>query len=482
MVQQVKPPAQERLPFAPRGGRVTLSATGPLTPRGGTTPMPEQIIQDDQIAALSPSRFSSRGFSPEVDEDVRASFYRTYKPLRDGGMEAYHLSRLTSALYYYRPLLSRLLRPTSEKHVLEVGSGYGQKALAWADLFASYTGIELNAEHAAKSNATLREFGVTNARAVTGNAEAILGRPEEHGIAQVDLLVLYAVLEHLTIPERKAILRLAHNVCSRGGSVLIAESPNRLCRFDSHSWQLPFTEWLPDEILEEYAANSARGDLTSQLYAAPPDRRREKLYRLGRGVSFHEFECAWGKPALDAAALLTDGYSVELLNLSPFVRDEWNLLEYCRDNDTNIHRVFTRYWIEGIFSQQPAEAAGRAAVYLPPGRLGSYPTRERRRFWELDEVTLESGGGSGLTIDATAEGAQNVLLVADIARSGGTLLVEETSSGKRSAIDLSAVARGRMPNWHTQVTLPLGPAGGASYRVRPDGRGSTLTCHGALLT
>lgn len=461
--------------------------------------MPEPIIQDDQIAALSPSRFSSRGYSPEVDEDVRASFYRTYKPLRDGGMEAYHLSRLASALYYYRPLLSHLLRPAGTKHVLEVGSGYGQKALAWADLFASYTGIELNTEHAAKSNATLREFGAANARVVTGNAEAILDRPEEHGIAQVDLLVLYAVLEHLTIPERKAILRLAQAVYERGGSVLIAESPNRLCRFDSHSWQLPFTEWLPDEILEEYAANSARGDLTSQLYAAPPDRRREKLYRLGRGVSFHEFECAWGKPALDAATLLTDGYSVELLNLSPFVCDEWELLAFCRNNGVDVHRMFTRYWIEGIFSRRPADATGRAAVYLPPGRLGSYPirarrrflparaptpppVRERRRFWELDEVVLEPGGGSGLTIDATAGGAQNALLLADISRSAGTLLVEETTSGKRTEIDLTAVARGRMPNWHTQVTLPLGPAGGASYRVRPDGRGSTLTCHGVLLT
>jgi hypothetical protein len=81
------------------------------------------ILQDEQIERLAPSLFFS-DHNPHANEDdarVREAFWRVYKPLRERGANAYDLSRLATALYHYRPILSRSLQPTRDKHVLEIG-------------------------------------------------------------------------------------------------------------------------------------------------------------------------------------------------------------------------------------------------------------------------------------------------------------------------------------------------------------------------
>ncbi|HYT91259.1 MAG TPA: class I SAM-dependent methyltransferase [Gemmataceae bacterium] len=444
------------------------------------------IIQDEQIAALTPSLFTSRRLSPYADWDVRERFFRVYKPLRDSGMSAENLARIASGLFYYRPLLSHLLHPTQSKNVVEVGSGAGLKALCWADMFQSYVGLDLAPDSAAIATRLATECGLTNARFLTGNAEAILAEPDRHGIPRIDLLVLYAVLEHLTIPERKVILRLAQEVYCQGGAVLIAEAPNRLCRFDVHSWQLPFTDWLPAELLAEYAQASGRKELKTQLRTTAADRVGEKLTRIGRGISYHEFACFWDQAVFTDLTIRNDGYSVELLNLYPFLREEWDLLTFCRDNAVALPRMFTRYWIEGILLRGDGTQASKDIAYLPPRQLTSGPVQERRRFWEVDEVTIQAGGGrEALTIENPAKVGREVVLLLDITRSSGTLLVEETTSRTHSAIDLARIAAGRLPTWHPQVALPLGPSPDKVYRLtvkaESGGNCGALTCHGALL-
>lgn len=458
------------------------------------------IVQDHQIAALTPSFFTLRTDLPDLDHDVREAFFRIYKPLRDEGLQDYHLSRIASALFYYRPLLRALLKPTETKHVLEIGSGWGLKALSWADLFATYTGIELNSENVERSNAFLKRLGLMNARIISGNAETVLREPESFGIPKIDLLILYAVLEHLTIPERKSILRLAQDVYLRGGYVLLAESPNRLCRQDQHSWQMPFTEWLPDALLQEYALKSEREDLKSKLRAAEPNGVPEMLYRLGRGISFHEFECFWDAEAFENMNVLNDGYSPALLNLYPFMRDEYDLLRFCHGNDLDVHRLFTRYWIEGLLSRSLNEQVSKDALYLPPRQITSGPMNTRRPFWglrrtgvtaglisererydELDEVVIHSGDAQELRITNPSRIARHAVLLLDIEKSSGTVFVEETHSHTRLSIDLARIAQARLPAWHTQVALPLGSSIGKEYQVRVEGRGSKLVCQGALL-
>ncbi len=446
--------------------------------------MSNEVIQDAQIASLAPSVFLADdglgSVGEAVDEDVRENFFRIYKPLRDQKLEAYELSRIATALFHYRPLLSRLLKPTREKAVVEIGSGLGWKALCWCDFFSSYTGIELDPKRAEQSSGVLRRFGRTNARVITGNAEAIFQEPRQHGLERIDVLVLYAVLEHLTIPERRFILGLAQEVVAGGGQVLIAESPNRLCRSDSHSFQLPFSEWIPIELLAEYASRSTREDLKAILKAAAPERRQEALYRIGRGISFHEFACFW--PGFDDVAILNDGYCPALLNLQPFRRDEMDLLNYCQDNQVAVHRMFTRYWVEGLVAKPGERAVRKNVIYLEPAKITSAAVRARRQHWELDEATIDGRSGQVIELANAASRGWEMLLLIDASRSWGTVMIEAGPGQQTLVLDLGKVALARLPTWHQQAAVPLRCSktigGGITIRAAA---GSSLTFHGVLL-
>ncbi len=125
--------------------------------------MSNQVITDEQIAGLAPSLFAPAECPPDMDEEVRAQFYRIYKPLRDEHMHEYNLLRIATGLYYYRPLLERLLQPTRTKNAVEIGSGMGLKSLCWADLFRSPT--------RASSRGTRRRFSANPSG--TGSGQSI---------------------------------------------------------------------------------------------------------------------------------------------------------------------------------------------------------------------------------------------------------------------------------------------------------------------
>jgi Methyltransferase domain len=438
-------------------------------------------ISDAQIAALAPSLFSARNYAASTDELIRRKFLETYKPFRDQGMNSFDLARIASALFYYRPMLAEILHPAKNEVAVEIGSGWGLKALAWADLFASYVGIEITPHATDTSQFYFRERGVKNARTVTGNAEAVLQHPEKYGIDQVDVLILYAVLEHLTLPERKSILQLAQEVYLAGGAVLIAESPNRLSPSDAHSFQLPFVEWLPVELLSEYVHKSPREDLKELLSQASPEKRHETLYRLGRGISFHEFECFWDRLPLESARLANDGYSPELLNLEPYRREEWQLLNFLADNGLDIHRMFTRYWIEGIFSAQGGAPSQKSAIYLPPVQTSAGPPWRGRGVAHLDEMILTANTEDILEVVKSATEPRDVILLLDAERSFGTLQIEGGTTLKTSELDLASIRKCRLPAWHTRSAVPLGRVASEPMRLQVAGPYGQLASQGILL-
>jgi hypothetical protein len=177
-------------------------------------------------------------------------------------------------------------------------------------------------------------------------------------------------------------------------------------------------------------------------------------------------------------ALLNDGYSLDLLNLNPFMRDEWDLLKFFGDNDLDVHRTFTRYWIDGLFSQRSAGQVPKTAHYLPPGKLTERPVYEGRRYYQLDEVTI---GSETLTVQDPTRAGQDAVLLIDISRSSGTLVVKEIGRTRSTTtFDLDKIKRARLPSWHNQVALPLGPAVDRVYQIKAHGKGSSTLCYGAL--
>ena len=69
-----------------------------------------------------------------------------------------------------------------------------------------------------------------------------------HETDGVDLVLLYALLEHQTLDERIETLRLAERIVRPGGAIVVTETPNRLTYVDRHTSQLPFFHLLPIEL------------------------------------------------------------------------------------------------------------------------------------------------------------------------------------------------------------------------------------------
>jgi S-adenosylmethionine-dependent methyltransferase len=109
---------------------------------------------------------------------------------------------------------------------------------------------------------------------------------------QFDIAVFHASLEHMTLQERIVSLRAVWGKIIKGGILVIAETPNRLWHIDSHTSLLPFFHWLPDDLAFEYAKFSPRKGFGDVYFNR--EEQMDHFLRRGRGVSFHEFEIAFG--------------------------------------------------------------------------------------------------------------------------------------------------------------------------------------------
>ncbi len=97
-----------------------------------------------------------------------------------------------------------------------------------------------------------------------------------------------------------------------GGVLVCYETPNRLNYFDWHSYLLPFFNQLPDSLAILYAKKTPRPFFSAQ--GSSETERIESMYRLGRGVSYHEFELAIG---LEQMTVINDGFSERLSHRRP---------------------------------------------------------------------------------------------------------------------------------------------------------------------
>jgi hypothetical protein len=67
------------------------------------------------------------------------------------------------------------------------------------------------------------------------------------------------------------------------------------------------------------------------------------------------------------------------LNLEPYRREEWQLLNFFVENGIGVHRMFTRYWIEGIFCARAAMPSRKSAIYLPSVQTSTAPLARGRK-------------------------------------------------------------------------------------------------------
>jgi S-adenosylmethionine-dependent methyltransferase len=242
-----------------------------------------------------------------VTEDYRTAFRETLLATCFAGWEPSYLeakagesdvedhvaARMMEVETTVLPWISEVF-DLSGKSVLEIGCGTGSATVPFALRAESVRAYDISPAslEAAKERARLLRVPAIDFRLLDG-AWAQTERASEAFAQQqepTDVVLLIALLEHLTIPERLNALRSAWKILKPNGILVIYDTPNRLAYFDSHSFFLPFFDCLPDQLAIQYSAKSTRP------YFSIDERGDvlENLYRLGRGVSYHEFDLAIG--------------------------------------------------------------------------------------------------------------------------------------------------------------------------------------------
>jgi len=251
---------------------------------------------DQELSALKDSLvenyFSNFGEPFPVNDPEEVS--RGFLPM---WMDASLLKRVDEFRKEYVPFLNAA-RPMKGSKILDVGCGTGSSLIPFAETGATVYGIDIDqgALEVAKKRCAIYNAEVDISLISATEIESF--KPE----INFDFIIFSASLEHMFLDERLKSPRAAWNRLNPGGIMGIVECPNRLWHFDDHTSDLPFFDWLPNDLALQYIRYSGRefvNQLPSMKKLADAE---EKLVRIGRGMSFHEIDLAIGDAAtLDVA-------------------------------------------------------------------------------------------------------------------------------------------------------------------------------------
>jgi len=350
--------------------------------------------------------------------------------------------------------------PLAGKTVLEYGCGNAAVSCAFAEQAQRVIGVHIDPDGIELGVQAIRQRGMRNVELELHSPQAIVDAVAARR-GQVDVFLLYAVLEHLTVSERLAVLRLARQVVKPDGAIVVCETPNRLIYFDHHTAQMPFFHLLPDELALHYYGRSERDDLKTAIDTARgkgQDAGLEAIARWGRGVSFHEFEVAFGDLSRH---VLASSYDPILFGERPVHADEVILARYLSRTRPDLAPAWSRYWLDLILSPQPVD---QRAPFLWPWTAETI--QSTGVAWTGWENLLLKGGEAALWV--TLPQPTSRLVVGSVSQDGSWLtlyLRPETS-------DRAIVANHRAPaGRHAFTTFDL-PA-----PTRRVALGATGECH-----
>ena len=354
---------------------------------------------------------------------------------------------------HFVPWLEQV-QPLRSRCVLEYGSGYGSVTAAFAPLAARYIGLDIDAEAVATARRILAEGGL-EPELVAAPPDRILD--ETAGFrGEVDVFLCYAVLEHMSVDERLALLETARAVVRPGGLIVVIETPNRLTPWDYHTSQLPFLNQLPEDLALRYALRSPRAefvDAMREAHTAGPDAEREAFTRWGRGMSFHEFDLVFGDVA---PHIVASSWDPLLLGEREVYREELALQRILDRAYPELPGNFSRYWLDFVLTPEP-----RAE---PPSLLRPWSLRttaSQGALYEADETIALTAPDGVLTVELPVAGARLVVGL-DSAEEDRTVTVQAAPGGAEVT---APVERGAT---HSVFAVAAFDAPAERYEVRLD--------------
>lgn len=140
--------------------------------------------------------------------------------------------------------------------VLDIGSGSGSSALVLLDCGATHvTGVEPDMRFVDLARRRATDEGVAD------RVQFLHETDTTHlsfGDGEFDLVTFNAVIEHLPLKLRNAILREGYRCLKPGGLLVIDETPNRFIPYDNHTTGLPLIPWLPLSVAAFIARRASR--------------------------------------------------------------------------------------------------------------------------------------------------------------------------------------------------------------------------------
>jgi len=229
--------------------------------------------------------FLSDAYKKDLEIGLNKYYYRKGNDFNQKDLDDHLTERIFVSRTKIIPWLCKEV-DLKNKKLLEIGSGTGSSSITFAEQGAIVTGIDVE-------DVSLE---VARIRAELLNLDIIYSKLSSTEIKnlkeQYDIVIYYASLEHMTVEERIESLRQSWNVLKSNGHLVVIEAPNRLWIEDTHTSELPFFQWLPDELAYLYSFNSKKPSFSSK-YIDTEYLHMNQFLRRGRGVSFHEFELAF---------------------------------------------------------------------------------------------------------------------------------------------------------------------------------------------
>jgi S-adenosylmethionine-dependent methyltransferase len=246
------------------------------------------------IPAALRSRHAPTGAAglQRVHESLETHYFQGWRAKGNYSQAAYELElaahlhvRLEGDRRFVIPWLNSA-RALNGLRVLEIGCGTGSSSVALAEQGAHVTAIDIDAPALEVARERCRAYGVS-----VDTREANAEQLDQFG--PMDAVLYFATLEHMNQAERMKSLTQAWSILSVGGILAIIETPNRLWFFDHHTSQLPFFNWLPDDLAFGYSRYSPRENFKDN-YREPSADMVNHFLRRGRGASYHEIDMAIG--------------------------------------------------------------------------------------------------------------------------------------------------------------------------------------------
>jgi len=216
-------------------------------------PIPDGIQQLREL--LDKTYFPSWYSGVDMNEFYDSEEYRI-------ALDNHLTRRLELDRYESIPWIDSAIR-LNDSTILEIGCGTGSATTAMGEQGAKVIGIDVHREALAVAELRAQVHGVKNVSFIQGNAVDLTVLTRDH---RFDLIVFFAVLEHMTFEERKSALRAAWESLPKGKYLCITDTPNRLWFYDGHTSHLSFFNWLPDELAFEYAKLSPRYPFNARFH------------------------------------------------------------------------------------------------------------------------------------------------------------------------------------------------------------------------